>query len=202
MDSKVKQEYCEFCGESVPSYNTIYVSSKKKYICSCLKCYNKRMAEYSDSDFEHVEFEPIILKDTEGVDHEFHFTVRHLGDQVGIESFEIKEGHREGYEFSLIGDIEDEIFKLFGKLFERMRRGLNRKHIERDDFTNSWQISKDNVVRAKISSDLESDEDYGHPPLIVIDGKEIKWDELGRMLMTYEGFNFKLEIFYRSDELS
>ena len=58
-----------------------------------------------------------------------------------------------------------------------------------------------NVVRARIDSDLESYEDYGHPPLIVIDGKEIRWDEFGRMLMTYEGFNFKLEIFDRSEEM-
>ena len=95
-----------------------------------------------------------------------------------------------------------EIFDLFGKLFERMRRGLNRNHLEWDGNTNSWQISKDDVVRARISADLESDEDYGHHPLIVIDGKEIRWDEFGRMLMTYEGFHFKLEIFDRSEEIS
>ena len=201
MDSNIKQEKCEFCGEYVPRYNTIYVAPEKEYLCSCLTCFNKRMAEYSGTDFDHVDFEPIILKDTEGVEHEFHFTIRHLGDRVGIDSFEIKDGHRSGYEFSLIGDIDKEIFDLFGKLFERMRRGLNRNHLEWDGTTNSWQISKDDVVRARISSDLESDEDYGHPPLIVIDGKEIRWDEFGRMLMTYEGFHFKLEIFDRSDEI-
>jgi hypothetical protein len=37
--------------------------------------------------------------------------------------------------------------------------------------------------------------------LIVIDGKEIRWDEFGRMLRTFEGFNFKLEIFDRSEEM-
>ena len=201
MDSNIKQEKCEFCGEYVPRYNTIYVAPEKEYLCSCLTCFNKRMAEYSGTDFDHVDFEPIILKDTEGVAHEFNFTIRHLGDRVGIDSFEIKDGHRGGYEFSLIGDIDKEIFDLFGKLFERMRRGLNRNHLEWDGTTNSWQISKDDVVRAMISSDLESDEDYGHPPLIVIDGKEIRWDEFGRMLMTYEGFHFKLEIFDRSEEI-
>jgi hypothetical protein len=82
-----------------------------------------------------------------------------------------------------------------------MRRALSRKHLQRSDTSNSRRISKGNVVRAKIDSNLESDDDYGHQPLIVIDGKEIKWDEFGRMLMTYEGFNFKLEIFDRSDEI-
>ena len=201
MDSNIKHEKCEFCGEYVPRYSTIYVAPEKEYLCSCLTCFNKRMAEYSGTDFDHVDFEPIILKDIEGGEHEFRFITRHLGDRVCIDAFEIKDGHRAGYEFSLIGDLDKEIFELFGKLFERMRRGLNRKHLEWDGITNSWQISKDDVVRARISSDLESDEDYGHPPLIVIDGKEIRWDEFGRMLMTYEGFHFKLEIFDRSDEI-
>jgi len=201
MDSNIKQEKCEFCGEYVPSYSTIYVAPEKEYLCSCLTCFNKRMAEYSGTDLEHVDFEPIILKDSEGVEHEFHFTIRHLGDRVGIDSFEIEGGHRGGYEFSIIGDIDKVVFDLFGKLFERMRRGLNRNHLEWDGTTNIWQISKDDVVRARISSDLESDDYYGHPPLIVIDGKEIRWDEFGRMLMTYEGFHFKLEIFDRSEEM-
>ena len=201
MDSNIKQEKCEFCGEYVPRYSTIYVAPEKEYLCSCLTCFNKRMAEYSGTDLEHVDFEPIILKDNQGVEHEFHFTIRHLGDRVGIDSFEIKDGHRGGYEFSLIGDIDKEIFDLFGTLFERMRRGLNRKHLEWDGTTNSWQISNDDVVRGSISSDLESDDFYGHPPLIVIDGKEIRWDEFGRMLMPYEGFHFKLEIFDRSEEM-
>ncbi|MDL1981242.1 MAG: hypothetical protein LWX02_07200 [Deltaproteobacteria bacterium] len=65
----------------------------------------------------------------------------------------------------------------------------------------SYFVPVPNVVQAKIDSNLESDDDYGHQPLIVIDGKKIKWDEFGRMLMTYEGFNFKLEIFDKSDEI-
>jgi hypothetical protein len=56
----------------------------------------------------------------------------------------------------------------------------------------SWQISEKDVIRSGISSDLENNENYGHPPLIVIDGKEITWGDFGRMLKAYEGFNFKL----------
>jgi hypothetical protein len=36
---------------------------------------------------------------------------------------------------------------------------------------------------------------------ITRDGKEISWRQFGQMLMTYEGFNFKLEIFDKSDEI-
>jgi hypothetical protein len=38
-------------------------------------------------------------------------------------------------------------------------------------------------------------------PLLVIDGREITWEEFGRMLMTFEGFQFKLEICDRSEEV-
>ena len=89
MNSDIKKEKCEFCGELVPCYSTIYVAVDKEYHCSCLKCYNGHMAEYSGIDFEHAELDPIILKDFEDVDHKFHFTVQHLGDRVGIDAFEM-----------------------------------------------------------------------------------------------------------------
>jgi hypothetical protein len=37
-------------------------------------------------------------------------------------------------------------------------------------------------------------------PLVVIDGREISWEQFGRMLMTFEGWQFKLQILDRSEE--
>jgi len=31
-------------------------------------------------------------------------------------------------------------------------------------------------------------------PVVVIDGRRISWDEFGRMVATYMGFQFKLEL--------
>jgi hypothetical protein len=200
MDEKITRERCEICGNHVPGFNTVYLSSEEKLTLVCLKCYNQRISDSTGFDYEHVEFEPIIIKDIDGVDHKFHFTVRLLGDRVAIDTFEIKDGHPGGYEFSVIGDIEKELFELFGKLFERIRQTLNRKHIYWSATTQKWQITDDDLVRGKIDCDLDSP-DYERRPLIVIDGKEISWRQFGQMLMTYEGFNFKLEIFDKSDEI-
>lgn len=60
-----------------------------------------------------------------------------------------------------------------------------------------YQITRDDVVRGYISWD---DDTNGQLPLLVIDGKELSWHEFGRMLMTFEGFNFKLEIFDETEE--
>lgn len=37
-------------------------------------------------------------------------------------------------------------------------------------------------------------------PLLVIDGREVPWDDFGRMLMAFDGWQFKLEIVDRNDE--
>ena len=52
-------------------------------------------------------------------------------------------------------------------------------------------------MRGRIDWD---DGEDGQVPLVVIDGREIAWDDFGRMLMTFEGWQFKLEIFDRGNE--
>jgi hypothetical protein len=200
MNKKVPGEKCEICGQHVPEYNTVSLSSQGKRTLVCLKCYSQKISDYTGFNFEHVEFEPIVIKDADGADHKFHFAVRQLGDRFAIEAFEIKGGHPGGYEFSVIDDIEKEPFELLGKLIGRIRRALNLRHIYWNITTRNWQITEDDIIRGKINSDLDSS-DYQRLPLMVIDGKDFSWSEFGRMLMAYEGFNFKLEIFDSSDEI-
>ncbi len=45
------------------------------------------------------------------------------------------------------------------------------------------------------------DAEDGEVPLVVIDGEEMSWADFGRMLMTFEGFQFKMKIGELSDEL-
>jgi len=60
------------------------------------------------------------------------------------------------------------------------------------------QIADDGVVRARIEWDDTQD---GRLRPLVIDGREIDWDQLGRMLMSDEGWQFKLTLADKSDEL-
>ena len=63
MNQKVIKEICEICGSQAPGYDTVYLSSEENLTRICLKCYNQRVSDSTDFDFEHVEFEPIMLKD-------------------------------------------------------------------------------------------------------------------------------------------
>jgi hypothetical protein len=53
-------------------------------------------------------------------------------------------------------------------------------------------------VQAKIESDIDQDD---RMPLLIIDGKEITWSEFGRMLMSFEGWQFKMTLADKSEEL-
>ena len=60
------------------------------------------------------------------------------------------------------------------------------------------QIADHQIVRGRIECDADNDD---RMPLLAVDGKEITWQEMGRMLMTFEGFQFKLDIRDKSEEV-
>ena len=82
-----------------------------------------------------------------------------------------------------------------GRLIERMCRHLSVKHLANNG--SGLQIAE-YTVRGQISADLEADE---RTPLLVIDGREVSWEEFGRTLMTFEGWQFRMEIVDLSDEV-
>ena len=60
------------------------------------------------------------------------------------------------------------------------------------------QIADHQVARGTIEWDDAHD---GHVLLLIIDGRQITWEEFGRMVMTFEGWQFKLEIRDKSEEV-
>jgi hypothetical protein len=189
---------CVSCAQITPSYEIVnYGSMEHGYRQICMQCLNKEMAEAMGLEgFEHAKFEPVGLADGTGKVHEFHFRTNLFGPGVAIDAFELRDGNPTGYQFQIIGDPEDDLLVLFGQLLQKMRRGLSTKHLI--DGQHGLQIADDRVVRGKIECDVAHDD---RVPLLIIDGREITWAELGRMLMSFEGWQFKLTIADKSEEL-
>ena len=59
------------------------------------------------------------------------------------------------------------------------------------------QIAQQTVC-GRIEWDDTSD---GRVPLLIIDGHEVSWDELGRMLMSFEGWQFRMSIRDQSEDV-
>ena len=155
------------------------------------------MAKLNGLDrFEHVAFERVRLADCTGENHEFHFRTHLFGTGVALDAFELRDGHPAGYQFQIIGEPQEDLLVLLGRLIEKMRRGLSVKHVSKGEY--GLQIADHRVVRGVIEWDDSQD---GSVPLLSIDGREITWQEFGCMLMTFEGWQFKLEIRDKSEEL-
>ena len=188
-------ERCEQCGNQTPPWDTIYCGSGDgRHELLCTSCFNARIAESTGfTDFENVRLEPIRMIDSQGESHQFHFQLRLLGDRIALDGFELRGGLRAGYQFQLIGEAGDDVFVLLGHLVEKIRRALSVRHI---DFHERLII--DSTVRGRIEWD---DSQPGHLPLVVVDGKAVSWDEFGQMLMSMEGWQFRLDIADPSEEL-
>ena len=188
---------CEACGTTVPGYDVVnYGSMEQGYRELCTRCFNGEVASALSLDrFENVRLHPVAMTDCAGERHEFHFQWRLLGSMGVLDAFELTAGEPGGYQFQIIGEPDDDPLALLGRLIERMRRSLSVKHLVRSE--HGRQIA-DLTVCGRIDWDGSQD---GRIPMLVIDGQELSWRELGRMLMTFEGWQFRLTIFDRSDEV-
>ena len=188
---------CEGCGEIVPGFDIASCGSiDEGYRELCSRCYNAAAAKISGVEgFENVRLEPVVIADCSGKEHQFHFRTYLLGSHVSLEAFELTDGHPAGYWFRIAGDPEGDSFALLGQMIQKIRRALSVKHVEDGEL--GLRIV-DQTVKGKIGWDESQD---GRTPLMSVDGREISWEDFGRMLMTFEGWQFKLEIFDPSDEV-
>ena len=121
--------------------------------------------------------------------------MRLLGSVTALDAFELQAGGPGGYQFQILGEPEDEPLSLLGRLMERMRRSLSVKYLMASE--HGTQIADFTAV-GSIEWDQFQD---GRVPQLVIDGQNVSWDELGRMLMSFEGWQFRLAICDRSEEV-
>lgn len=194
--------HCERCGKLAPYHDVTHYTTDTQTLILCTQCFNADVAERSGiEDFDNRPLDPISITAGDGVIHLFHFRTRLLGNMVTLEAFELKEGEPAGYQFQLIGEPDEDRFLQLGRLVARIRRTLATKYLE--EGAHGLQV-KGMEVKGKIEADISDSSDlYGAAslPLMVIDGKEVSWEQFGEMLTSFEGFQFKLQIIDKSDDL-
>ena len=193
-----QQIRCDGCRQSAPSYDIVhYGSIERGYRRLCGQCFNTEVAKAAGLEgFEHAKFEPVGLTDCAGEVHEFHFRTHLFGPGVALDAFEVRGGSPAGYHFQIIGAPVDDQLVLLGRLIAKIRRALSVKHLVDGEL--GLQIGDNRVVQGMVESDRDYD---GRAPLLMIDGHEVTWDEFGRMLMSFEGWQFKLNLADKSEEI-
>lgn len=162
----------------------------------CARC-SEYLGEHRGEEIEAVEIKPMKLKDAAGRVHTFHFCYNPL--PRNLEAYELKKGIPAGYHFQVMAEDDEPHAALVGRLLARLRRALARQHLRRCDMSDSGFSIVGDVVRGRIEWD-EKREHEGRYPRVVIDGREFSWDGFGAMLMTFEGWGFKLSIIDNSEE--
>ena len=173
-----------------------YGSVESGYRDLCNRCFNEEVASIGGANFSHVEFQPLAMVDAAGFEHRFHFRVHLLGDRVALDAFELVDGAPGGYEFQIIDAPDADLFELMGMMVARMRRTLAQRHLRVENGMGLQII--DSLVRGRFTWDESEDRKV---PMLVIDGEEVSWEEFGRMLSGYEGWQFRLEIRDKSEEI-
>jgi hypothetical protein len=185
---------CELCCNQVPDYDLTLLSLRDHHKFYCSRCFNLLIANMYGLQFEHPSFDPVILCDLDGIPHTFSFRTLLYPTHISVEALEMTDGKRRGYEFQVVGSIEDGIQELFCQLSEQINEALSIKHIE--DHPDGLRIVGRGIVRGRIALDKKTD---GRLPMLVIDGRDVSWEQFGQMIMWFKGCNFKMEIHDRSE---
>lgn len=189
---------CEACGKATPGYDIInYTSIDEVSRQLCNQCYNAEVASMLDlKGYGDFRLDPISITDCTGQRHEFQLRILLRGGLVAVEAFELEDDARAGHQFQILGDVNGDVLALVGRLVERIRRRLALRYLLQDE--GCLRIA-DQTVCGHIQWDEK--ENARRLPMLVIDGREVPWEDFGRMLMTFEGWQFRMEIVDLSDEV-
>lgn len=187
-------ERCQWCGKDSSGYGMVVLTIKEDEPSQsiCEDCYNRYMADMLGVE-GYKDFEKeATFKDCDGIDHCFQIGKKIHSTGICWEAVEFIEVDRVGYSFEVHQDFEEDSNDALKRLYKKIRKGLSQKFIKREVFQGHELISfKDNLVEGRIEWDDRYDD---RTPKFIIDGQEYSLEEIGRMMMSCEGWNFKLEI--------
>lgn len=178
-----KRIVCERCGQPLEPHESISVANVGR---RCYPCFNEETAALMGVEFDQTRLQPGTVADADGVEHTFEFRSRLVPTGHALYARERLAEGREGYEFSVLGDFEADVWDLFKVLYDRIRRALAVRHVEQGEL--GWRITDARRLTGRITWDPDRS---GEVPLLVIDGRPFTWDQVGRMLMTFEGFTLR-----------
>ena len=190
---------CKLCGGSTNVYGavTLMISEEEGPITFCNQCHNKYMAEMLDVTNTDGFNQKLVFVDGSNIPHTFQINsqINPLGIQW--EAVEFLEDNKIGYLFRIYQEFEEEYSVALKRLYDKIEKGLSQEFIIKEEcFGREYYTLKNDRAEGRIEWDDAHDGDI---PKLIIDGKEYSLYELGRMMMAYEGWNFKLEIIEPGD---
>jgi hypothetical protein len=180
-DGDEERRRCGICGKILRPYDSISV---KDVGDRCNRCFNEELADRLGVDFDNTPIAPVVVADADGVRHRFEIRSMLVGTGHAMYAREVSNRDAAGgYRFEILGDLEANAQDLFKLLRARIRQGLRVRHVQQTE--HGWQLTQAHRLSGVIEWDSETD---GALPLLIVDGRTFTWEQIGRMLMMFEGF--------------
>ena len=189
---------CEMCRIKEANIHVTMIDGTTRELCR--DCHNELTAELLDVKLAPFRSGIYEYSARNGKTHRFIIDKIVMPTGIGYEADEITENHVPGFKVAIRDGLDCDQEYLFYKLEAKIKYALSKKYLENGTYPNGQKYTelKDDEVAGRFEYDEENERIHR----VVIDGKVFSWDELGRMLACYEGFQFKLQIFDITDEIT
>jgi hypothetical protein len=188
---------CEICQKNEARVHLKMSETKTRHIC--MECHNNQMAE--EMEIKLIPFREGEYEFTGARGKKYRFYIDRRVDPVGIrfEANEITAGDSGGFRVAVMDGVDGDQQRLFEKLKQKVEKTICKRYLKTatHPYGGKWISFKEDDVAGRI----EYDEEQYEIPKVVIDGKEFTWKEFGRMLNTYQSFQFKLRIYDITDDV-
>lgn len=163
-----------------------------QYLELCHECNNEVVAEQVGVENFTDYIRRYRTVDIGGIEHEFEINKEIFVMGIKWIAHEMKNGEYEGYSFELYTEFESDPRESLQKLYDKIHKGLEVRYIEERYCFDQKLYS---LINDRLVGRIEYDDtNGGETPKIIVDGKPYSWEELGRMLMGYEGFNLHIKM--------
>jgi hypothetical protein len=159
----------------------------------CDRCYDARIA--AAGGWPRLP-EPLAPETIAGPDGRRHRIVYRLWRSPGGIAAEAGEGDRtsDGYFVQVVGPHDADVSALVAQVKATIRRRISRLDLELAPSGDHWIIAGDDLTGRLVWR--EDGEPYG----VVVDGRHLSWEEFGRTLEPFEGWEFRLTFAEEPDQ--
>jgi hypothetical protein len=154
----------------------------------CDRCADRRLATATGWPELPPAPGPEVLIGPDGRRHEMTYRLIRMPGAIRAVAEERNAPSASGYEVTLTADHRDDPSALAARLVAATHAVIGRRFLEATD-RGDWALSSDEAWGR-----LEEDDEPYELPRVVIDGRSLSWDEFGRLLQAYVGWDFHLRL--------
>lgn len=159
----------------------------------CDRCFNRRAAERTG--IPHLP-DPPTPEEITGPDGRRHrISYRLILGPAGIEArAEEGDDSGDGYRIELLADHDADPRLLSWALRRRIRAEIAAPCLEPSEYgVTQWEV-RDRQVRGRLCEDQDEEESWLDVPRVVVDGRPLSWDEFGRLLQPFVGWEIHITL--------